>query len=392
MYTLILNAGSSSLRFALFDKKLRQLYKGHVDAIGQRHCKFRRYLDNGLERKKRLKAKNHKDAIAFALKKLQKDKIIKDLTEIKKVGHRVVHGGEEFTKPTKLTALTIRKLEKLNRLAPLHNPANLEAVEAAKKLLGKSIHFAIFDTAFHATLPEKAFLYGLPYKFAKQGIRRYGFHGTSHEYVSKEAAKILNKKSAAIITCHMGNGISLAAIKNGKCLDTSMGFTPLEGPIMGTRSGSIDPAIIFHLTGKLGKKLNAKSLNRIHEMLEYESGFKGLSGISSDIRKLWAKPKAPGTKRTFKVLSYQMAKLITGYFTTLGGLPDAIVFTAGIGENAHYLRKQICDYLKPFGILVDQKRNRGNETLISVARSKTKIFIIKTQEELQMAKVISETA
>ena len=192
MPTLILNAGSSSLRFALFDDKQNQLYKGHIDAIGQLHCKFRRYLDNGKEKRRLLRAKDHNAAIAYALKRLRKDKVITDPKEIKKVGHRVVHGGEHFTEPTKLTALTIRKLRKLNKLAPLHNPANLEAVKASKKLLKKAKHYAIFDTAFHATLPQKAFLYGLPYElYKKEGIRRYGFHGTSHKYVAKQAQKLL---------------------------------------------------------------------------------------------------------------------------------------------------------------------------------------------------------
>jgi len=382
MPTLILNAGSSSLRFALFDDKQNQLYKGHIDAIGQLHCKFRRYLDNGKEKRRLLRAKDHNAAIAYALKRLRKDKVITDPKEIKKVGHRVVHGGEHFTEPTKLTALTIRKLRKLNKLAPLHNPANLEAVKASKKLLKKAKHYAIFDTAFHATLPQKAFLYGLPYElYKKEGIRRYGFHGTSHKYVAKQAQKLLKKPSAKVITCHMGNGVSLAAISGKVCLDTSMGFTPLEGPMMGTRSGSIDPAIIFHLTQK-------KSPEKIHQMLEKESGFKGLSQISSDIRKLYARPKSPGTLRTFETFSYQMAKLITSYFTPLG-LPDAIIFTAGIGQHAFYLRKQICDYLKPFGVVLDPRKNHTNATIISTPKSKIKVLVIPTNEELQMAREIA---
>jgi acetate kinase len=359
MPTLIINAGSSSLRFALFDDKQNQLYKGHIDSI----------------------VKNPKKALKKAIKRLQKDKLIAGPKEITKVGHRIVHGGEEFTEPTRLTALTIRKLQKLNKLAPLHNPANLEAVKASKRLLKKAKHYAIFDTAFHASLPQKAFLYGLPYKlYKKEGIRRYGFHGTNHKYVASQATKLLKKPQAKLITCHMGNGVSLAAIKGKTCLDTSMGFTPLEGPMMGTRSGSIDPAIIFHLAKK-------KPLEKIENLLQNESGFKGISGISSDIRKLWAKPKSPGTLRTFDLFSYQMAKYITSYFTPLKGTPDAIIFTAGIGQNAWYLRKQICDYLPD--ATLDPKKNKANATVISTPRSKIKVLVIPANEELQMVREIA---
>lgn len=389
MLTLVFNAGSSSLRFALFDEKNNELYRAHIDAIGQLHCKFRRYFKDGKEKQKKIIVKNHKAAIQYALKRLQKDGIVKELRDIKKVGHRIVHGGEEFTKPTKLTALTIRKIAKLNSLAPQHNPVGLEAVRASKKLLLQAKHYAIFDTAFHASLPSKAYLYGIPYKlYKKDHIRRYGFHGISHKYVSVEAAKLLKKPSASVITCHMGNGISIAAIKNKTCLDTSMGFTPLEGPIMGTRSGSIDPAIIFHLmNGTKGKDM-VKKLEKLHHMLEKESGFKGLSGISSDMRKLRAKHSSAGAMRVFDVLSYQMAKTILSYIAPLGNTPDAIVFTAGIGEHAWYLRQQICEYLKPIGVKLDPKKNRSSETQISNPRSKIKVLVLKANEELQIAKEI----
>ena len=382
MSTLVINAGSSSLRFVLFDAKLKSLYKGHIDAIGQKHCQFRRYFQDGKEQRKNIKSKDHKEAIQFALKKLQEDGAIQDLKEIKKVAHRVVHGGESFIKPTKLNTLSLRKLKKLSPLAPLHNPANLTAIKASRSALKKAQHYAVFDTAFHATLPEHAYLYGLPYSlYKKQGIRRYGFHGTSHKFVANQASKFLKKKSAKIITCHMGNGVSLAAIKNGICLDTSMGFTPLEGPMMGTRSGSMDPAIVFHLAKK------KQNLEKVHHLLEKESGFKGLSEISSDVRKLWARPKSKGTLRTFATFSYQMAKLIMSYHATLSGQPDAIVFTAGIGEHAHYLRKQICEQIP--GVKINSKANLANATLISTATSKIKVLVIPTNEELQMAREIA---
>lgn len=375
---LTLNAGSSSLRFTLFSGALEPLFKGHIDAIGKAHCSFRHYFQSG-EAREHVRVKNHDQALQYVLKRLASEY---DLNQIKKVAHRVVHGGESFTKPTLLNAMSIRKLEKLSPLAPLHNPANLAAIKASRKLLKSAKHYAIFDTAFHATLPEHAYLYGLPYELYKnQGIRRYGFHGTSHKYVATEALKLLKKKKAKLITCHIGNGVSLAAIKDGFCLDTSMGFTPLEGPMMGTRSGSIDPAIIFHLAKK-------KPLTKVEEMLQKESGFKGVSGISSDVRELWAKPKSPGTKRAFALFSYQMAKQILSLMAALDGPPDALIFTAGIGENAFYLRKQICEHLKSFGLKLDSRKNKANSPIISTPKSSITCCVIPTDEELQMAREI----
>jgi acetate kinase len=379
MSILVLNSGSSSLRFTLFNEQLKELYKGHVDAIGQKHCSFRHYLKKG-EADTLVKIKNHEEAIRFVLKKLREDKIIEDVNQIHKVAHRVVHGGEKYIKPTRLNAKVLKDLEKLSPLAPLHNPANLLTARASQKMLPKAAHYAIFDTAFHATLPEKAYLYGLPYaRYQREHIRRYGFHGTSHKYVSLEAARLLKKKNLRLITCHMGNGISLAAIKNGVVMDTTMGFTPLEGPIMGSRSGTVDPGVLFHLLKKV-------SPEKLHHELEYESGFKGLSGLGSDIRDLWAKPNSPGTKRTFGVLCYQMAKLIMSLSVSLGGMPDAIIFTAGIGENAYYLRQQIAEELKPLKIQLDLAANRKNSLVISKAKSPVKMLVIPTNEELQMAK------
>lgn len=384
MSILVLNAGSSSLRFTLFNKQLKELYKGHVDAIGQKHCSFRhsrttvRLKEAGVDT--RVKIKNHEEAIRFVLKKLLEDKIIKDTREIQKVAHRVVHGGEKYVKPMRLNPKVLKDLDKLSPLAPLHNPTNLLTARASQKVLPKAVHYAIFDTTFHATLPEKAFLYGLPYAlYQKDHIRRYGFHGTSHKYVSAEAARLLKKKNTRLITCHMGNGISLAAVQNGVCVDTTMGFTPLEGPIMGTRSGTVDPGILLHL-------LKKNSPEKLGQILQHDSGFKGLSGIGSDIRDLWAKPKSSGTSRTFGVLCYQMAKLIMDLTIPLGDFPDAIVFTAGIGENAYYLRQQIADELAPLNIQIDSTANRKNATLISKPKSRVKIMVIPTNEELQMAR------
>lgn len=368
MFILVLNAGSSSLRFSLFDKKLNEVYKGHVDAIGLKTCNY--------------PIKNHEEAIAFALKKLQMDGAIQNLNDIKKVAHRVVHGGEKYIQSTAVNARVLNDLKKLSHLAPLHNPINLSTLEACQKKLPKAKHFAVFDTAFHHTLPERAFLYGLPYTLYKKAhLRRYGFHGTSHKYIAGKASKLLKKKNASLITCHIGNGVSLTAIKNGKALDTTMGYTPLEGPMMGTRSGTVDPGIVLELVKQNG-------LKKTGDLLQKESGFKGLSGLGSDIRTLWAKPKDPGTLRTFDVFSYQMAKLILSLYAPLGTLPDAIIFTAGIGENAYYLRAQIMKYLEPFGITLDLKANKANGTLISNRSSKTKVFVIPTNEALEMAEEI----
>ncbi len=355
MTTLTLNAGSSSLRFAVFGKGKTLLFKGHIDGVT-----------------------DQKKAIAEALKEIQES----GCPAIKKVMHRVVHGGEKFKKKTLLNPRILKQLESLSPLAPLHNPANLEGIRAAMKLLPKATHNAVFDTAFHATLPEKAFLYGLPYSLYKtQKIRRYGFHGTSHQYVAQKACEFLENKKARLITCHIGNGVSICATEDGVSLDTSMGFTPLEGPMMGTRSGTIDPAIIFHL-------LEKKSPEEVHHLLEHESGFKGLSELGSDIRTLWANKRSPGTRRTFDVFSYQMAKLIYSYFAALGGPPDALVFTAGIGENAFYLREQICSYFKSFGLKLDPRANKKNAFQISHKNSFMTVLVIPTNEELQMAKQI----
>jgi acetate kinase len=361
MTTLTLNAGSSSLRFAVFGKGKTLLFKGHIDGVT-----------------------DHKKALAEALKEIQES----GCPAIKKVMHRVVHGGEKYKKKTLLNPRILKQLESLSPLAPLHNPANLEGIRAAMKLLPKATHNAVFDTAFHATLPEKAFLYGLPYSLYKtQKIRRYGFHGTSHSYVSKAAIQFLKEKDlahASLISCHLGNGVSITAIKDGKSVDTSMGFTPLEGPLMGTRSGSVDPAILLHLQKQGMKK------DKLEHMLQKESGFLGLSELSSDIRVLHKKPKNPGTRRAFEVFSYQVAKLISGYTVALNAFPDAIIFTAGIGESAHYLRSMICDHLKAFGLRLDAKKNESVQEqdaiqVISAKNSFVSVLVIPTDEEREMA-------
>lgn len=364
MNILVLNSGSSSLKFQLVktERNFEVLEKGLIDRIG---------LEKG-------DAKNHNEAVKKVLALLKNKKV-------DAIGHRVVHGGEKYKNSTLINLKVIKEIRKLCELAPLHNPPNLAGILACKKYLPKTPQVAVFDTAFHQTIPQKAYLYGLPYSYySKLGIRRYGFHGTSHKYVTDRAIKLLGKKNARIVTCHLGNGSSITASLNGKSIDTSMGFTPLEGLIMGTRCGNLDPAIVFYLQEKL--KIDT---DRIDEILNKESGFKGLSGISSDMRKIYEKSLKGDKKALLMIdlLSYQIAKYIGAYASALSGL-DALVFTAGIGEKAWYVRKKTCDYLGHLGVKIDQSKNRGNEIRIHSKKSKVEIFVIPTNEEIQIAKEV----
>jgi len=365
MKILVINAGSSSIKYKLFEiekNKQKELYKGMIEKIGQK---------NGV--------KTHKEAIKKALENLIKSKKIKHLEEIEAIGHRVVHGGETYTKPTLITKKVLTELKKLSNLAPLHNPHNIEGIKASQNLIKTAKQVAIFDTAFHQTLEPKAYLYAIPYQlYKKHKIRRYGFHGTSHQYIAEQTQKLLKKKNTKIITCHLGNGSSITAIKNGKSIDTSMGFTPLEGIPMGTRSGNIDPALVEIIGQKL--KITTKE---VITLLNKESGLKGIYEKSSDMRDI----RHAKTKRAHlaqEILSYNIAKYIGAYTAALNGL-DAITFTAGIGEKAHYIRKSVCDYLTHLGVKINNKKNINNETEISTKTSKIKVFIIKTNEEKEIA-------
>ena len=365
MKILVINAGSSSLKYKLFiGRKLQEDASGIIDRIGLPFSK----------------AKTHQEAIELVFKKIPQ--------EIDAIGHRVVHGGEKHIQPALITPSLLKDIKKLSTLAPLHNPANLAGIRACRKLLPKIPQVAIFDTAFHSTIPEKTYRYALPEKFQKKhAIRRYGFHGTSHRYVTDQARKLLRKPGAKIITCHIGNGSSITASQAGKSLDTSMGFTPLEGIAMGTRSGSIDPGIIFHLQNKL-----RMSAQKVEELLQNQSGLKALSGNSSDMRKIWARAQKGNKKAllTIEVLSYSIAKYIGAYTATLNGV-DAIVFTGGMGQRAHYVRKQTCDYFKFLGLKLDPHKNEADAETISTPRSKVKVFVIPTNEELQIAQETLKT-
>ena len=356
MFILVINCGSSSAKYQLFDiKNYRSLAKGLIERIGQ----------NG-------SCKNHYDAIGQIVKELTDEKtgVISSISEIAGIGHRVVHGGEEFKSSTLLTDDVIASIEKYSELAPLHNPPSLLGIRACMDVLKGIPQVAVFDTSFHQTMPEEAFLYGLPYKYyEKYGIRRYGFHGTSHRYVAMDAAKALKKPLGRLklITCHLGNGCSMTAVKNGKSIDTSMGFTPLEGLLMGTRSGDLDPAVVFYLMSKEGL-----SPAQISDILNKESGLLGISGISNDMRDLLKASKGKGqgaqrAKLALEMFIYRIEKYIGSYQAAMKGL-DAIVFTAGIGEHNPWLV------------------NRVKKDLKDVIGRSVKVLTIPTNEELLIAR------
>lgn len=392
MKILVLNTGSSSLKFELFKKSKEptSLASGLIDRIGKADCRLTfksKTKDIGVK----LKVKTHDQAVKEAVEILKKTATIEKNSEITLVGHRVVHGGEKYQKPIKLDAKVIKEITKLSHLAPLHNPANLKGIKAAKKLFPKAKHAAVFDTAFYQTLPTKSYLYAIPRElYEKHGIRRYGFHGTNHQYVTESATSILrNKKNLKIISIHLGNGSSITASLNGQAIDTTMGFTPLEGLPMGTRSGTIDPSIVLEI-----QKIKRFNRQKTDEYLNNQCGLLALSGISSDMREIYgtslqkSQKESPEKTRalfTIEYLAYQIAKQIGAYAAALNGV-DAIIFTAGMGEKAFYVREQAIEYLSHLGIKLDKRKNRKNEQLISSAKSKTKVFVIKADEEYYIAK------
>lgn len=386
MKILIVNAGSSSLKFQLINAgdNFETLYEGIVDGIGRASCFFRASSgDKKIKYKKRIP--HHARALKEAISILFEFGLIESLKEIDAVGHRVVHGGEKYTKATKLTLPVIRSIEAIAELAPLHNPANLEGIYAAMELITHAPHIAIFDTAFHQTLPEKAYKYALPIKWYKDyHVRKYGFHGTNHKYVAHQTYNIIGKNKGKIVTCHLGNGSSLSAIQDNKCIETSMGFTPLEGIPMGTRSGSIDPAIPLYMMEKL--KVDT---NKMDSILNKKSGILAISENSSDVRDIWAKAEKGNKKAlyTLEKLAYEVAIKIGAYAAALNGL-DAITFTAGIGENAWYLRRDICSYLSYLGVKLDSRKNRANSTEINSPESSVKVFVIKANEGKQIAREV----
>ena len=389
MNILVINCGSSSLKYQLINSDSEAvLAKGLCERIG---------IDGVLTHKPAGKDKvemetpmpNHTVAIQLVINALTDANhgVIKSLDEIGAVGHRVVHGGERFASSVVINDEVMKAIEECNDLAPLHNPANLIGINACKEIMPNVPMVAVFDTAFHQTMPAKAYLYGLPHEYyEKYKVRRYGFHGTSHDYVSARAADMLGKKreDLKIIVCHLGNGASVSATKNGKCVDTSMGLTPLEGLIMGTRSGDIDPAICDFICQKEG--LSSAEMNNV---LNKKSGVYGMTGISSDFRDI-EKGANEGNQLAIDALDafyYKVAKYVGSYAAAMNGV-DVIAFTAGVGENDKNTRKKVCEYLEFLGTEIDEERNnvRGEERIVSKEGSKVTIMAVPTNEELAIAR------
>lgn len=391
MNILVINCGSSSLKFQLIDSETEKcIAKGLCERIGIEGSQITYTPDGGEKEKTVTPMPDHTEAIRLVLEALTNEKtgVVKSLDEIGAVGHRIVHGGEKFAASTIITDEVMKAIEECNDLAPLHNPANLIGINACKKLMPTTPMVAVFDTAFHQTMPEEAYMYGLPYEYyEKYKIRRYGFHGTSHSYVSRKAAEVLGKKyeDLKIIVCHLGNGASVSAVKNGKCVDTSMGLTPLEGLIMGTRSGDIDPAIMEFIAHKEGK-----NIDEIMTVLNKKSGVYGLSNnLSSDFRDLEDGYNRGDEHciRTMNTYCYRVAKYIGSYVAAMNGV-DVICFTAGVGENAPLVRSLVCEHLGFLGVSIDEDANhkRGEEIAISTPDSKTIVMAIPTNEELAIAR------
>ena len=389
MNVLVINCGSSSLKYQLIDSQTESvLAKGLCERIGIDGRLV--YEKTGCDKEVTEAAMpTHKQAIQLVLEALVNPATgaIADLSAIDAVGHRVVHGGEKFASSTVLTDEVIAVIEECNDLAPLHNPANLIGIRACQELMPNVPMVAVFDTAFHQTMPEVAYMYGLPYEYyEKYSVRRYGFHGTSHSYVSKRAADILGKDYSELktIVCHLGNGASICAVNGGKSVDTSMGLTPLEGLIMGTRSGDVDPSILDFIAQK-----ENLTLPEVMNVLNKKSGVEGVSGVSSDFRDL-AAAAAEGNKRAalaIDAFAYRVVKYIGAYVAAMNGV-DAICFTAGLGENDAAIRAKIVANLEYLGIAIDEEANniRGKEVVISTADSKVKVLTIPTNEELAICR------
>lgn len=391
MKILVINCGSSSLKFQLIDSDSEEvLGKGLCERIGIDGSVIN-FTPAGKDKIVReVPMPDHNKAIELVIEALTDpdNGVVKDLSEIGAVGHRIVHGGEAFTKSVVIDDKVLTAIEEVSDLAPLHNPANLIGVRACQKAMPGVPMVAVFDTAFHQTMPEEAYLYGLPYGYyEKFKVRRYGFHGTSHAFVSRRAAEIIGRpyEELKLIVCHLGNGASVSAVKNGKCIDTSMGLTPLEGLIMGTRSGDIDPAVVEYIGQKDGKDLAG-----VMNVLNKKSGVFGLSGdLSSDFRDLEAgyNKQDPGATRAIMTFAYHVVKYIGAYTAAMDGV-DGICFTAGVGENSPLVRRLVAGRLSFLGITLDEEANdvHGKERTISTPDSRVRVMVIPTNEELAIAR------
>ena len=391
MKILVVNCGSSSLKYQLIDMETEEVMaKGYLEKIGLKDS-FLTHTAKGEKYKIEEKITNHEEGMSLVLKQLLHNDygVITSLEEIEAVGHRVVHGGEKFSSSVIIDDEVIKAVEECIPLAPLHNPAGIIGIEACKKALPNVPMVAVFDTAFHQTMPEKAYMYPIPYKYYETyKIRKYGFHGTSHKFVSKRIAEIIGREDLRIVCCHLGQGASLCAVNNGKSVDTTMGLTPLAGVPMGTRSGDIDPSIVTFLMNK--ENLTTEQMDKI---LNKESGKLGISGVSSDDRDIEA-AAAEGNARARLALDnfiYQVLGNIGKYIAQMGGI-DVITFAGGIGENSKNVRAQICESLKFLGIEIDENANskRGEEIEISTKDSKVKVYVIPTNEELMIARETKE--
>ena len=389
MKILVINCGSSSLKYQLFDMDNEEvMVKGLVERIG---IDGSRLIQEKGDDKYTIEEdmKDHTEAVGHVFDALvdSENGVIKDLSEIDAVGHRFVHGGEKITKSTLIDSDVRKAIEEYTKFAPLHNPANLMGLEACEKLLEGVPNVAVFDTAFHQTMPERTFLYGIDYKYyEKEGIRKYGFHGTSHKFITNKTAELLGKDVSElnIISCHLGNGSSITAVKDGKSYDTSMGLTPLEGLIMGTRSGDIDPTAVTYIMQE-----NNISPKEMENILNKESGVLGVSGVSSDFRDLEAAAKEGNERAQYALDMFitRAKRYIAGYMAEIGSV-DAIVFTGGIGENSIEMRKDIMDGFQQFGIEIDEEKNnvRGGAHEVSTDDSKVKVMVVATNEELMIAR------
>ncbi len=392
MRILVLNCGSSSVKYQLIDTSINiALAQGVVSRIGMSDAVLDHKPLDQPEIKISAEILDHIVAIEYVVSTLLSGDhgVIKDKSEIEAVGHRVVHGGERFSDSALITPDILSQIRNCVDLAPLHNPHNIRGINAAQTIFPGVPQVAVFDTAFHQKMPPTSYIYGIPYiLYKKHGIRRYGFHGTSHHYVAHRAAELLRKdlKDILMITCHLGNGASMAAIKDGKSMDTSMGYTPLEGLLMGTRSGDLDPAVILYIMAH-----EELTLHEANTLLNKHSGLQGISGVSSEMKDILEesrKEKSKGAQLALDIYCYRIRKYIGAYAAALGGL-DVLVFTAGIGENAPEVRKKACHNLEFLGIKIDEKANQeaiGTEVPISSPRAKVKVLVIPTNEELVIAR------
>lgn len=377
MKNLVVNAGSSSLKFQVFDEE-NSIISGLIEEIGSERSKIK-LKENGEKSESTQSIQNHKEAFSKVLEILKERNL---LDEIQFVSHRIIHGGEKFKESVLIDDDAVKEMEKLIDLAPLHYGPHLEGVKIMRELLPKAKHFGIFDTAYHSTMPEASYLYAVPYEwYKKYGVRKYGFHGTSHKYVVGKTVELIKKENSKVISCHLGNGASICAAVDGKSFCTSMGLTPLEGLMMGTRSGSLDPAIIKYISEK--ENLSIKEVDNI---LNKKSGLLGVSEISSDMREIekGLLENSPGAKRAFNLFCHKLIEQIGAYIAVIGGV-DAIVFTGGIGEKGFLVREFVANHLKFLGLEIDEEKNNSNFVgEISKENSKVKIYVIPTNEELQM--------